>query len=153
MKQNRLNLIKNAIATLTLLTAASSYAADAPFQQITYSWTEGALAGSQYQLILSYQSLHWHGLKGAEQGLSGTENQVEYRDLGNDRQLVSWLENGGYTVTLVVNSHNHQIDGVLSKEKEHHVISGKIESLTPASASQKTQRPLAQRQQTGRRPS
>lgn len=37
MKQNRLNLIKNAIATLTLLTAASSYAADAPFQQITYS--------------------------------------------------------------------------------------------------------------------
>lgn len=130
-----------------LVLSAHASAVDAPFSELTYQWTKGSYAGSQYQLLLNNNSLHWQGLKGAEKGLSGTETQVEYVDLGNNRQLITWLETSGYTVTLIINSNNQKIDGVVSKDKEHHVISGDINSVKK----NKLNLP-SQRAQTGRRP-
>lgn len=151
MKQSLFSTLSTSLRTsligATLVFSAYASAGETPFSELTYHWTKGTYAGSQYQLSLSDDSLQWQGLKGAEKGLSGTETQVEYRDLGNNRQLITWLETSGHTVTLIVNSNNQKIDGVVSKGTEHHVISGDVDYL------KETRRTLpSQRVQTGRRP-
>lgn len=126
--------MKNSLQRLTLILTAFLFSAVvtadlAPFKSITYTWDTGAFAGGQYHLALKNKELHWEGLAGSEKGQSATEDVVVYVDLGGDRQLITWLEKVGYTVTIIVDTKTHRIDGVVSKEKEHYVLAGKVSKL------------------------
>ena len=93
-----------------------------PFKSATYTWYEGAFKGGQYKLTLMEDAVHWVGLEGGEKGQSGTE--THHVNLAPGLYLISWLESVGYTVTVILDTNNNQITGVVSKEKKFYPLAG-----------------------------
>ncbi|BHH86107.1 MoaF-related domain-containing protein [Desulforhopalus sp. 52FAK] len=118
-----------AITVAALTIPLSATAQDAPFKSVEYTWNEGDYAGARYKLDLQDNSIRWEGLAGEEKGAFAVEKKVAYVDLDDNRQMITWHEASGYTVTLVANTKSLRIDGVVSNKDSHVVIGGKIDKL------------------------
>ncbi len=121
-------------AILTSMTFSMTFSLTAsanavPYKSVTYTWNEGAFKGAQYKIDLKEKSLRWEGLAGGEKGKSAKEDKVAYIELNKNLTMVTWLESVGYTVTVIVNTETMRVDGVASNNKEHYVLSGKVDKL------------------------
>ena len=126
-------LVKTALFFTALLSimafSFSVNAAPVPFSSVTYTWNEGAFAGGQYKLSFPDGKVKWIGLKVSEKGHTAVEDKVTILNLGDDRYLITWLEEVGYTVTEVLNIKSGTVKGVVSNQKEHYVLHGTIDEI------------------------
>jgi len=119
------------LTTFSLFSFSSlSMAHQHDFSSVTYTWNEGAFKGGQYKLdIINDKKIKWLGLAGAEKDKSATEDKVSITALGDSRTMITWLESVGYTVTVIVNAKSGEVHGVVSNQKEHYVLVGKVDEL------------------------
>ncbi len=98
---------------------------------IQHSWTEGAFKGSSFKN--SYQSDNSARLEcvaGAMIGVKAEQKNLSIRAIGKKLWLVSWLEESGYSVSIVFDFANKKVTGTISKPAgEFYPVSGTIDSV------------------------
>ena len=91
-----------------------------------HEWEEGKYTGVKYQVeFLSRNELRWRGLEGFPKGRSDTQRYDILR-VDNDIYLFSWLADDGLNVSIIYNFNSMRAFGVVSSEKEHHMLSGSL---------------------------
>jgi hypothetical protein len=98
---------------------------------IQHTWTEGAFAGGTYQnTYRSDKTATLRAIAGSEKGMKMEQKNLAYNSLGHGLWLASWLEENGYTVTIVFDFPNKKVIGVVTKPAaEFYNLIGTIDSV------------------------
>jgi hypothetical protein len=98
---------------------------------IQHTWTEGAFAGGTYQnTYRSDKTATLRGIAGSEKGMKMEQKNVAYNSLGHGLWLATWLEENGYTVSIVFDFPNKKVTGVVTKPAaEFYSLIGTIDSV------------------------
>jgi len=98
---------------------------------IQHTWTEGAFAGGSFKN--QYRSDNSASLECVAGGYKGTKVELKTysaRNIGNNLWLMSWLEESGYSVSIVFDFTNKKVTGTISKPNaEIYPVSGTIDSV------------------------
>ena len=100
---------------------------------IQHTWTEGAFAGGSFKN--QYRSDNSALLECVAGGFKGTKAELKTysaRNIGTNLWLMSWLEESGYSVSIVFDFNSKKVTGTISKPNaEFYPVSGTIDSLEP----------------------
>jgi len=97
---------------------------------LEWKWDEGPFAGVSYRGVFRGDgSVTWLGLTGDDKGNGATEEQYGARHITRDVVVVSWLEEIGYTVTLVLDFKSMRARGIASNETEWYEAGGSFEVI------------------------
>lgn len=98
---------------------------------IQHTWTEGAFAGGSFKN--QYRNDNSASLECVAGGYKGTKAELKTysaRSLGKNLWLMSWLEESGYSVSIVFDFDNKKVTGTISKPNaEFYPVSGTIDSI------------------------
>jgi hypothetical protein len=103
-----------------------------PIQGSTLRWTfdEGPTKGSTYEHTFHNDgSVEYRSVGGKEKSGKGDSDRPQYGDMqvSDDVHIVSYLSEGGFTLTLALNFDDHQMYGYASNDKEWFPVSGSFE--------------------------
>ncbi len=97
---------------------------------ITWQWTKGAFKGGKYQVVLlTNGKIHWKGLEGAEKGQEAIDKEYRVVKVSENVHTFSWLESGGWTVTVTLNLRENTAFGFVSNKNEWYPLSGIIAEI------------------------
>jgi len=98
---------------------------------IQHTWTEGAFAGGSFKN--QYRSDNSASLECVAGGYKGTKAELKNysaKNIGNNLWLMSWLEESGYSVSIVFDFATNKVTGTISKPNaEFYPVSGTIDSV------------------------
>jgi hypothetical protein len=102
---------------------------------IRLTWTDGPTKGKTHEHVFHQDgTVEWRDAaspqppKGQPKSAS-TNEKPEYAAIrvADDIYAVSYLAESGYTLTVVLNFHEHQVVGFASSSKEWHPVQGTFE--------------------------
>jgi len=95
---------------------------------LEWRWDEGPFAGASYRGVFDEDgSVTWLGLTGDDKDNGATEKQYGARHVTPNVVVVSWLEEIGYTVTLVLDFDTLKARGIASNQAEWYEAGGTFE--------------------------
>jgi hypothetical protein len=106
---------------------------------IRLAWTEGPTKGSTYEHVFHEDgTVEWHGIEQSGQqkaaqpkGATSEQERAEYAafEVADDIYAVSYLAPSGYTLSIVLNFHNHHMVGFASGAKEWYPVQGTFQVM------------------------
>ncbi|MES1242374.1 MAG: MoaF N-terminal domain-containing protein [Acidobacteriota bacterium] len=96
----------------------------------TFRWTfeDGPTAGGTYEHTFDADgSVSFRKLGGDKEGKPTREKKYASFEVAPEVQLVSYLAESGYTLTVAMNLETNRIYGFASNDKEWHPVSGRLE--------------------------
>lgn len=92
---------------------------------IQHTWKEGAFAGGSFKNTYKTDgSATLRCVEGTYKGTIVEQKIATVRPLGKNFEMVSWLEESGYTVSIVFDFDTMKITGLISNAKEYYPLSG-----------------------------
>ncbi len=101
----------------------------------TFRWTfeEGPTAGGTYEHTFGKDGkVSFRKVDGSSKDQGGAEKaETKYAsfEVAPEVQLVSYLSDSGYTLTVAMNFETNRIYGFASNDKEWHPVSGRLETV------------------------
>ncbi|MEO8453375.1 MAG: hypothetical protein ABI647_26550 [Gemmatimonadota bacterium] len=105
---------------------------------LRWSFADGPTAGHTYEHTFNPDgTVVWHDIEGEKQKKPKAEPETAPKaptryasfEVGPGLDLVSYLSEAGYTLTVLVNSNNGQLHGFASSAKEWYPVTGKSEPV------------------------
>ncbi len=98
---------------------------------IQHTWTEGAFAGGSFKNTYhSDNSVSLECVAGVMKGTKAEQKNYSARVISKDLWLMSWLEESGYSVSIVFDFANKKVTGTISKPAgEFYPVSGTIDII------------------------
>jgi hypothetical protein len=96
----------------------------------TFRWTfeDGPTAGGTYEHTFEPDgSVAFRKMDGSAGGKATREKKYASFEVAPEVQLVSYLAESGYTLTVAMNFETGRIYGFASNDKEWHPVSGRLE--------------------------
>ncbi len=92
---------------------------------IRWMFVDGPTAGTTFEHTLNPDgSIVWRAVDGAFKGASRREKLYGAVRINDQTWAVSYLDESGHTLTVVLNFANHQATGFASNDKTWHQLSG-----------------------------
>ena len=96
----------------------------------TYTWTEGMFEGTFSVTVLDDGNVRWEALEGEYKGEHNIERVSEIAQISDDARLISWLEDSGYTITIIINTRTHKMFGIASTATKHSLLKGELKEFS-----------------------
>jgi hypothetical protein len=107
---------------------------------IRLTWTEGPTKGSTYEHVFHEDgTVEWHGIDASGQkqkpaqpkDAASKPERAEYGtfEVADDIYAVSYLAPSGYTLSVILNFHDHHMVGFASGAKEWYPLQGTFEVM------------------------
>lgn len=98
---------------------------------IQHTWTEGAFSGGSFKNTYhSNNSVSLECVAGVMKGTKAEQKNYSARFISKDLWLMSWLEDSGYSVSIVFDFANKKVTGTISKPAgEFYPVSGTIDII------------------------
>lgn len=95
---------------------------------IRLTWTEGPTKGTTHEHVFHEDgTVEWHDTRQQKRASANEKPEYAAMRVADDIYAISYLAASGYTLTVVLNFHEHRLAGFASSSKEWYPVHGTFE--------------------------